>query len=82
MVVMKHFKHILMGPEIFFKFFDGHKIFSYDSIFVILLFILRGLEHKISKLAIKEIKEIQGMLNKSHPISRHKASSGIIKKNV
>ena len=26
---MKHFRHILMGHEIFFKIFDGHKIFSY-----------------------------------------------------
>ena len=40
-----------MVHEIFFKIFD---IFL-CSIFVILFFKLRGLEHKMSKLAIKEI---------------------------
>ena len=75
---MKHFRHILMGNEIFFKFFDGpQNIFLY-SIFIILFFTLRGLEHKISKLAIKEIYKRQDMLNKSHPLSRYKANSGKI----
>ena len=53
--VMKHFKHILMGHEIFSRIFDGPQNISLYSIFVILFFKLRGLEHKISKLAIKEI---------------------------
>ena len=47
--------HILMSHELYFKIFDGpQNIFLY-SIFVILSFQLRGLEHKISRLAIKEI---------------------------
>ena len=44
--VIKYFKHILMDHEIFFKIFDGP-----CSIFVLLFFMLRRLEHKISKLA-------------------------------
>ena len=55
MAVMKYFRHILMDNEIFFKIFDGAQNFFLCSIFVILFFKLRWLEHKISKLAIKEI---------------------------
>ena len=55
MGVMKYFRHILMGHEIFFKIFDGPQNIFLCSIFVILFFKLRGLEHKISKLTIKEI---------------------------
>ena len=53
--VMKYFRHILIGHEILFKFFDGSKNIFLCSIFVILFFKLRRLEHEISKLAIKEI---------------------------
>ena len=53
MGVMNYFIHILMSHEIFFKIFDGPQNF-FCSVFVILLFTLRGLEHKISKLAMKE----------------------------
>ena len=38
-----------MGHEIFFKIFDGPQNIFLCSIFVILFFKLRGLEHKISK---------------------------------
>ena len=55
MGVIKYFRHILIGHEIFFKIFDGPQNIFLCSIFVILFFKLRGLEHKISKLAIKEI---------------------------
>ena len=65
--IMKYFRHILMVHEIFFKIFDGPQNIFLRSIFVILLFKLRGLEHKISKLAIKKIEERQDILNKSHP---------------
>ena len=59
---MKYFRHILMGHEISFKIFDGpRKIFLY-SIFVSLFFKLKGLQYKISKLAIKEIYERLDML--------------------
>ena len=44
-----------MSREIFFKIFDGLQNIFLCSIFVILFFKLRELEHKISKLAIKEI---------------------------
>ena len=54
-VVMKYFRHILIGHKIFFKIFDGPQNISFYSILVILFFKLRGLEHKTSKLAIKEI---------------------------
>ena len=57
-----------MGHEIFFKIFDGPQNIFLCSIFVILFFKLRGLEHKISKLTIKGIQERQVMLNKSHPL--------------
>ena len=53
--VMKYFRHILMGHEIFFKTFDGPQNVFLCFIFVILIFKLRVLEYKISKLAIKEI---------------------------
>ena len=66
--VMKNFRLILMGHEIFFKIFDGPQNIFLCSIFVILFFKLRGLEHKISKLTIKGIQERQVMLNKSHPL--------------
>ena len=52
---MKYFKHILMGHEIFFKIFDGPRNIFVCSIFIILFFKLKGLKHKISKLAIKKI---------------------------
>ena len=53
--VMKCFAHIFMGHEIFFIFFDGPQNIFLCSILGILFFKLRGLQHKISKLAIKEI---------------------------
>ena len=59
-----------MGHEIFFKIFDGPQNIFLCSIFVILFFKLRVLEHKKSKLAIKEILERQYILNKSHPLSQ------------
>ena len=65
-----------MGHEIFFKIFDGPQNIFLCAIFVILFLKLRGLEHKISKLAIKEIYERQDMLYKSHPLSRYKEKSG------
>ena len=49
--VMKYFRHILMGHEIFFKIFDGPQNIFLCSIFIILF----GLKHQISKLDIKEI---------------------------
>ena len=52
---MKYFRHILMGLEIFFKIFNGLQNIFLCSIFVILFFKLKGLQHKISKLAIKEV---------------------------
>ena len=76
MGVMKYFKHILMGHEIFFKIFDGPRNIFLCSIFVILFFKLKGLQHKISKLAIKEIYERLDVLIKSHPLSRYRANSG------
>ena len=69
-----------MGHEIFFKIFHGPQNIFLCSIFVILFFTLRGLECKISKLAIKEIKEKLVMSNKSHLLSRYKANSGEHKK--
>ena len=66
-----------MGHEIFFKIFEGPQIFLLFSIFIILFFKFKGLEHKIS---IKEILKRQDMLNKSHPLSRFKANSGKNKK--
>ena len=55
MVVIKYFRDQLMGQEIFFKIFDGPQNIFLRSIFVILFFKLKGLEHTTSKLAIKEI---------------------------
>ena len=70
--VMKYFRHILMGHEIFFKIFSGSQNIFLCSIFVILVFkLLRGLEHKIPKLAIKQIQERQDILSKSHLLSRY-----------
>ena len=37
--VMKYFRHILMGHEIFFKIFEGPQNIFLCSIFVILFFI-------------------------------------------
>ena len=51
---MKYFRHILMGHEVFFKIFDGPQNIL-CSIFMILFFKVKGLKHKIPKLAIKEI---------------------------
>ena len=53
--VVKYFRHILMGHEIFSNLFDESQNIFLCSIFVILFSTLRGLEHEISKLAIKEI---------------------------
>ena len=52
---MKYFRHILMGHEIFFKIFDEPQNIFVCSIFIILLFKLKGLKYKISELAVKEI---------------------------
>ena len=77
--VVKYFRHISMGDEIFSKIFDGLQNIFLCSIFVILFFTLRGLEHKISRLAIKEMQERHNILNKSHTRSRYQANSGKIK---
>ena len=53
--VMKYFRHMLMGHGIFFKIFGRPQNIFLRSIFVTLFFKLRGVEHKISKLVIKEI---------------------------
>ena len=53
--VRKYFRHVLMGHEIFLKIFDGPQSIFLYSIFGVSFFKLRVLEHKISKLAIKEI---------------------------
>ena len=55
MGVMNYSRHILMGHEIFFKFFHGSQNIFLCHIFVALFFKLKELEHKMSKLAIKEI---------------------------
>ena len=55
MGVMKYFRHTLMDHEMFFKIFDGPRNIFLCSIFIILLFKIKGLKHKISKLVIKEI---------------------------
>ena len=47
--------HILMGHEIFFKVFDLPENIFLRSFLVVLFFKLSRLEHKTSKLAIKEI---------------------------
>ena len=44
-----------MGHEIFFEIFDGPRNIFVCFIFIILFFKLKGLKHKISKLAIKGI---------------------------
>ena len=43
--VMKYFRHILMGHEIFFKIFDGPQNIFLCSIFVILFFKLKRMQH-------------------------------------
>ena len=75
MGAMKYFRHILMGHEIFFKNLDGPQNIFLCSIFII-LFKLKGLQHKISKLAIKEIYERLDMVIKSHLLSRYRENSG------
>ena len=52
---MKYFRHVLTDHEIFFKIFDGPRNIFLCPIFIILFFKLKGLKHKISKLAIKKI---------------------------
>ena len=49
--------HILMDHETFFKIFDGPRNIFWCPFFIILFFKLKGLKHKISKLAIKEFKK-------------------------
>ena len=65
-----------MGHEIVSSIFDRPRNILLCSIFLTVFFNLRGLEHKISKLALKEIYKRQYILNKSHPLSRYKANSG------
>ena len=55
MGAMKNFKHILMGHEIFLKIFDRPQNIFLCSPLVILISKLRESEHKMSKMAIKEI---------------------------
>ena len=55
MGAMKYLTHILMGHEIFFKIFEGPRNIFLCSVFIILSCKLKGLKHKISKPAIKEI---------------------------
>ena len=57
-----------MGHEVYFKTFDGPRNIFLCSIFVIIVFKLRRLEHKISKLAIREIQEREDMLYKTYPL--------------
>ena len=71
-----------MGHKMFFKFFDGSQNIFLFSIFMILFLKLRKLEHKLSKLSIREIEEREDMLNKSHALSRYRANSGKIKRNI
>ena len=52
---MKNVKHLLIGHEIFLKFFDESQNIFLRSPLVILIFKLRGSEKKMSKLAIKKI---------------------------
>ena len=78
MGAMKYFRHMLMGHEMFFKIFDEPRNIFLCSIFIILVFKLKGLKHKITKLAIKDksLKERHDMLNKLPPLSRYKANGG------
>ena len=55
MRAMKNVKHLLIGHEIFLKFFDESQNIFLRSPLVILIFKLRGSEKKMSKLAIKKI---------------------------
>ena len=68
--VIKYFRHILMGHEIFFQIFNVPQNIFLCSICVILFFKLRGLEHKIS------FKKRLDMLNTSHRLSRYNENSG------
>ena len=56
--VMKYFRHILMGHEIFLKIFDGPKNLFLCSFLILTLNLfenLSGFEQKLPKLAIKRI---------------------------
>ena len=55
MEAINYFRHIEVGHKIFFKIFDGPGNIFLCFIFIILPFKLKGLKHKIYKLAIKEI---------------------------
>ena len=55
MEASKHFRHILMDHEIFFKIFDGPQDVLLCYIFLLLFFKLRELQCKISKIVINEI---------------------------
>ena len=81
--VMKYFRHILTGHEIFSKVFDGSQNIFLCSILVFLFFKFRVLEHKISKLAIKPLRTFKkNMLNKSHHSADIWLIVGKIKENV
>ena len=81
--VMKYFRHILTGHEIFSKVFDGSQNIFLCSIFVFLFFKFRVLEHKISKRAIKPLRTFKkNMLNKSHHSADIWLIVGKIKENV
>ena len=58
-----------MDHEIFFEIFDVPQNIFLCSIFLISLFNLTGVEHKISKTR-------QGMLNKLYSLSRYKRNNG------
>ena len=53
--VIKYFRHIMMTHGIFLDIIDGPQNIFSCTIFVILFFKLRRLEHQISTPAIKEI---------------------------
>ena len=59
-----------MDYEIFLKIFVEPQ-----NIFICSPFLF-FFEHKMSKLVIKEIQEKQGILKKTHPLSRCKANGG------
>ena len=65
------FQNFCWATKYFFMFYFHNFIFK-----------LKGLKHKISKLAIKEIYKRHDMWNKSHPSSRCKAKNGKNKKNA
>ena len=53
--VMKYFRHILMGHELFFNIFNGPRNVFVCFIFIMFFFKLKVLKYKIFKLAINEI---------------------------